>query len=251
MPDSVAAWRRHKGKLPLVLGHRGAHGAAPENTLEAFENAVEQGAVGVELDVRLSQDGVVVVLHDRDLARVTGGQSQARAEDSSLMLLKSHDLGAGTRVPTLAEVLDWQRVRGVLLNVELKRDVVDRERLVRAVARTLLSAAVDPPQVLLSSFDPAMVKLAARVLPGFPMGYLLDSNWPRWPPARAFRRLGCHAVHPHESLVTPRFVESLANRGALVNVYGVNDEARARELSELGVDAVITDVPGTLLQALA
>jgi glycerophosphoryl diester phosphodiesterase len=160
-------------------------------------------------------------------------------------------LGGGARIPTLDEVLDWSKRRGALLNVELKRDVSDRERLVANVAQTLTFSRVEPSRVLLSSFDPAIVKHLSRVLPTFPTGYLLDSSWPRWPLARAFRRLGAAAVHPHESLITRRFLKPLVRRGALVNVYGVNDEGRARELHELGVDAIISDVPGRIRVALA
>lgn len=250
MPDGIASWRRRPDALPRVLGHRGAHGSAPENTLEAFDIAMDQGAEGVELDVRLSLDGIVIVLHDRDLDRVTGGQFRARAEQSSFAELSSYDLGGGARLPALADVLEWRSRRGAVLNVELKRDVADRGALVRAVVRTLTAARVMPSEVLLSSFDPSIVKRLARDLRGFPVGYLLDGSWPTWPPPRAFARLGASGIHPHESLVTSRFLAPLVRSHALINVYGVNEEARANELSRLGVDTLITDVPGRVLEAL-
>jgi glycerophosphoryl diester phosphodiesterase len=102
----------------------------------------------------------------------------------------------------------------------------------------------------LSSFDPDIVRQLGSALPEFVVGYLVDGSWPRWPPARRFASLGARAVHPHESLVTARFMRSLERRGALVNVYGVNEEARALELHALGVDAIITDVPRRIAEAL-
>src|SRR3954468_10133753 len=109
---ALSAWQRPLGKRPFVLGHRGARHAAPENTLAAFELARREGADGVELDVRLDASGEVIVLHDPTLTRVTQGKETRHAEDISSPELARLDVGAGERVPLLADVLDWAHQAG-------------------------------------------------------------------------------------------------------------------------------------------
>jgi glycerophosphoryl diester phosphodiesterase len=232
-----------------VLGHRGLRGDVPENTLLAFDSALEQGAAGVELDVRLSLDGAVVVHHDPDLRRMTQGRCLAHCDRLSMAALKSHDLGLGQRIPTLAEVLFWRAQHDCLLNVELKRDVPDRKLLVRAVARTLVAAAAAPERVLLSSFDPGIVRHLTRALPGFPIAYLVGEGF-SWPPAGSFRMLGASFVNPIASRCSPFWVARLKQRGALIAPYGVDDGALALALAKMGVDGVISDYPGRVSEAL-
>src|SRR5262245_52384253 len=109
---SWPSWRRPPGHRPWVLGHRGARRAAPENTLRAFELARSEGADGVELDVRLTGDGQIVVLHDPTLERVSGGRDRRRVEALDFSELGRVDVGERERAPRLVDVLAWAAEHG-------------------------------------------------------------------------------------------------------------------------------------------
>ena len=157
---------------PLVLAHRGASAEAPENTLAAFRLAMEQGADGLELDVRRCASGEPVVIHDADTLRTSG--AALRVADASLRELRALDAGAwkspafrGERIPTLDEVL--RELPSSVVNVELKSDGVPDAKLARAVAQVIRDRQA-AARVIVSSFDPRLLaafKVAApEIAPG-------------------------------------------------------------------------------------
>jgi glycerophosphoryl diester phosphodiesterase len=247
---------RKSGAPPLVLGHRGARHAAPENTHAAFELARAEGAAGVELDVRLVKSGEIVVLHDPTLGRVTGNTDRRAVEQLTWTEMRSADVGQGERMPLLSDVLDWAKTHELLVNVEVKSDVRRRRDLVRGVIELLLRHPYAPEGVLLSSFDPRFVWTLARALPQVPSAFLFHTKSPM---ARAaalvgaatFSRLGARAVHPEHALVTEQRMQAWRSRKALVGTWTVNDTARAQMLSTLGVDYFVSDRPGAILKALS
>jgi glycerophosphoryl diester phosphodiesterase len=164
-----------KVQAPVVLGHRGARHSAPENTLPAFDLALQEGAQGVEFDVRLSREGEPIGIHDTDLSRVTGGRDQRHLLLLSRHELKKVDLGGGARVPTLAEVLDWAKQRGALLNIELKADGESPRPLVDAVARVFEKASLDRDQVVFSSFGVRVTRALTLCLADFQVAFLFQS----------------------------------------------------------------------------
>lgn len=235
-------------KRPLLLGHRGARHAAPENTFAAFNLALEEGADGVELDVRLNASGDVIVCHDLTLARVTDGRDQRALRELSTRDCNAIRLAQGERLPLLVDVLDWAERQSACVNVELKADGERRLRLVRAVAR-LTEARADSENLLVSCFNPLVLQLHGLFAPSVPTAWLVDSpllgRMPLLPHA------GSAALHPRESLITPEALANWKRQGFRVHAWTVNDPARARELAEIGVDCLITDQPGAILQALA
>lgn len=247
-PRSLGAWLGSR-KRPLVLGHRGVRGVAPENTLLSFETALGAGADGVELDVRISADGAVVVLHDRELNRVSAGAERASAEELGLARLRCIELGQGQTIPTLEEVLDWALARQTRLNVELKTDVSAPEALVSSVAARLLGQRASPELVLLSSFSQQMAQQLAERLPNFCVAWLVDDRNALELGAGALAQKGIVAIHPHHSLV-PSELGPLRALCPIVNTWTVNDIELGRQLARRGVDAIITDDPAGLLGAL-
>jgi len=245
---------RAPGAKPLVLGHRGARHASPENTHAAFELARSEGAAGIELDVRLVKSGEVVVLHDQTLARVTNGADRRAVEQLTWTETRSADVGKGERVPLLSDVLDWAETHEQLVNVEVKSDVRRRRDLLRGVIALLSAHRYAARGVLLSSFDPRFIWRLSRALPGIPSAFLFHTKSPM---ARAaalvgaatFSRLGARAVHPEHALVTEQRMQAWRSKNALVGVWTVNDVARARVLSTLGVDYLVSDNPGSILAA--
>lgn len=258
-PGTAAHERDRRGArhltLPrgvIVLGHRGVrgHGCPPENTLEAFARALDEGADGVELDVRLSADGVPVVLHDPTLARVTEGEDTRPVHRVSVRELPP--LEGGVRIPSLDDALEL--LRGRVANVELKADVSpaarlgevsDRLRLVRAVTRAV--ARHRDVEVVFSSFDPLIVLALAAVAPRVPRAILVDPHMPRATTALPIAmRPAVVAAHIHQRVATARRVARLRYAGLRVVAWTVDDPARARELVECGVEWIITDWPSVM-----
>lgn len=227
---------------PLVYGHRGTRRGAPENSLAAMQLAMDQGADGIEIDVRLCKSGEVVVLHDPDLLRVAG----VAYDVAGLVLddLLACDLGGGERVPRLEQALELVLGAGLVLNVELKTDVPDAIALSRAVVAHLQRR---PPgelgRVVLSSFGPSLCRVLCAALPGCAVALLVDRREVEVPE-------GVRAVHPHHELVGEQEVRRWHEAGLGVNVWTVNDPERARALARLGVDGLISDDVPRVLDAL-
>jgi glycerophosphoryl diester phosphodiesterase len=242
-------WRRGPER-PWVLGHRGARHAAPENSMAAFDLAMDEGADGVEFDVRLDGSGRVIVLHDPTPARVTQGAEHQAVESMTATEVDALDVGGGQRIPLLDAVLDWARARNAAVNVEVKSDVSNQLRLVRRVAEILAADDDAPERVLLSSFHPGFVAGLSRRLPSVAVAWLIHDRqrFLRHMPMRRF--VGPAAVHPQATMITARTLRRWKAAGLTVNTWTVNDPNEARRLAALGVDALISDAPGRILSAL-
>jgi glycerophosphoryl diester phosphodiesterase len=237
----------------LVVGHRGGRGSLggawpTENTLESFARAHAEGATAIELDVRTCIGGGVVVMHDPDLARTTAGRDRRHVARMTRGLLSRVVLEHGERVPMLDDVLDWARGR-VAVNVEAKHDVPERREVARGIARAL--ARHPGVEVLLSSFDPALLGMLATLAPRVQRAWLTHEGQDRW--ARAWtplaERAPIAAVHVERTQASWRLVEAFHRAGKAVGVWTVNDPVEAKHLVRLGVDWIITDAPGAMLEA--
>ncbi len=247
---ALERFRRGAGG-PLVYGHRGASARAPENTLAAFALALDEGADGVELDVRRCASGEVVVLHDPTLARTAGVPRAVR--DVPLSALRRLDAGRGERVPLLDDALALVAGRGRLLNVEVKADGDDRALLARRVAETL---ARHTPAVrhlvAVSTFDPRMVVALRRAGLTAPLLFLCeDSRQGRLLGRAVPPLLGTQGINPEHVLVTPARLARWRAAGLLVTPWTVDDPARVRALAAAGVDGLITNDPAGTRRALA
>jgi glycerophosphoryl diester phosphodiesterase len=240
---SPGAFARGARAWPLVYGHRGTRRGAPENTLGAMQLALDQGADGIELDVRLCKSGEVIVLHDTDLARVAG--VPLRAADATLAQLQTHDLGQGQRVPSLDAAIDLVLGAERVLNIELKADVPDDAALVSAVVTRVCARSTEERAcILFSSFSAEICRALAAALPSVPVAFLFEDAL-----AGALPQ-GCRAVHPRFSLLDAGEVARLHAQQLVVNTWTVNDAQVAATLAAAGIDGIITDdvplVLGTL-----
>lgn len=263
---------------PRVWGHRGAMDFAPQNTLPAFRLAIEQGADGVELDVQLTKDGVLVVFHDARVDALTDGRGALA--DLTYAQVKALDAGVrfgrswrGTRIPTLEEVLaalppDFE------VNVEMKTALSEdspwdrwltlvrgprplsatRRRAAQAEAAPLADAVAavlgsGGPRFVVSSFDPLALAALADRAPHLALGFLHSPTVP-WDTPAELGSLVHQAWHPHHTQVTAEAVARHHALGHRVNVWTVNDPVQARALAARGVDALITNRPGEILAAL-
>ena len=239
----------------LNIAHRGASAAAPPNTLAAFEAALQLGADGIEFDVRLCVDGVPVVIHDATVDATTDGSGAVGR--LTLSELKELDAGswfdpafAGERIPALTEVLETLGGR-MLLNVELKGGALLNDRLARAVANAIELHDL-AGHVLLSSFNPLILRRLQRYAPHLDTGLLTTSSaWLKSVIGRAMSPSGLAALHPHHTLVDQGYVRWARQHGYRVHVWTVDDPTEMRRLIRAGVDGIITNVPHVLHDVLA
>lgn len=240
-------------RAPLVVGHRGAPRFAPENTLAGFRRAADLGADAVEMDAKLTADGVVVCHHDRTLDRTTNGRG--RVLDWTWEALCRLDAGsyfgaafAGEPIPSLEQVFRELGDR-LLFNVELTNYGSPRDRLPEAVLELVGRFRLEQ-RVLLSSFNTVALRRSARLRPRLPLALLLRKD--QGPLRRAvFPWIAPHeALNLGDSLVTQAGVQRLIRSGRRVFVWTVNDPGRARHLLSLGVHGMITDVPDVLRRGI-
>lgn len=228
----------------LIIGHRGASAAAPENSLEACALAMDQAADGIEFDVQLSADGHPVLIHDDSVDRTTNGQGTVG--NLTLAELQALDLGNGEGVPTL-DGLFALLGRHPLYNVELKTWGIADRGLEAAVAACIEKHDV-ASRVLVSSFSLAALRRARRYLPGtVPLGLLRERQATRL----ACRLLGVQADHPEHVLITAGSMAWAADNGYRVHAWTVDELGEARRLAALGVHGVITNTPGRIREALS
>ena len=237
---------------PIIFAHRGASAHAPENTLAAFELALEQRADAIELDVKLSSDGYVVVIHDATVDRTTG--SRGRVKDLSLASLKALDAGSffsekyrGEKIPTLAEVFEAVGKR-TFINVELTNYNTPRDGLVEAVC-TLIQKFSLQEHVMFSSFFASNLTKARSFLPEVPRGLLaFNGLLGAWARSFGFAFGKYQALHPNIKDVTPEQVQRVHRLKRRIHVWTVNAADDMRRLFRWDVDAIFTDDPQLAVQ---
>ena len=241
--DDVAAWK--STLRPLVLAHRGASTERPENTLPAFERALEVGAGALELDLHFTIDHVPVVHHDPSALRITG--HDVRIDSQPLSEVRSWDAGQGTTIPTFAEVID--AFPSALLNVDTKG--ATDENLQRLIA--LIAARDVTERVLLAGFQSARLRRLTELGYRGPMGMGRSDVMRRLARIRhlpGVRRAQLPLNLGSVRLDSARVIRRLQASGVAVDFWVVNDPVRARHLVSLGADGIITDDPAAIVPAL-
>lgn len=248
-------------QLPLIFAHRGASGVAPENTLPAFQTGLDQGADGVELDVHLSADGQVVVIHDFTLERTTNGHGLVG--NYTLAQLQELEAGskfggggadgsttfAGARIPTLAEVFELVAGTQAIVNVEIKtEESLGEPRLVSAVVDVIARFGMQR-RVLVSSFNPLSLWHLRRRDQRVPIALLYSNDQPLFGGGRWTELLmRPNALNPMHRMATPDHIASAHARGQRMNVWTVNEENDLRHMAASGVDGIITNYPDIALR---
>lgn len=232
----------------LVFGHRGARGYAPENTMKSFLMAAEMGVDGVELDVHLSKDGELVVIHDDMVDRTTDGHGRVR--DFTVGELKKLDAGSkfgrewkGARIPTLGEVFDGLGRTEYRIELKHSGKVYPRveEKLVSFVRDSGLLRHVE-----ITSFDYDALEAVRRLDGSIRTGVIMHGK-ARWfiPVAR---KLGCAWMHANSDLVAEDDVSAAHRKGFKLGMWTVNDEKSAERAVRLGVDGVTSDFPDAVVR---
>jgi glycerophosphoryl diester phosphodiesterase len=223
--------------MPLVYAHRGGAALRPENTVEAFDHGLACGADGLEFDVHLSSDRVVVVHHDDTLERTTKGEG--RLSDRTAGEL------AALQVPTLAQVLE--RYPGIPIIVEIKvdgialvRQVIDELRRHNAIARAAIGSFYSRPLIEARKYEPGIHTGASKE----ETRWALYRSWVGWPLSEVpFREFQVPEKSGMTKIVSPSFVDYAHKAGVPVKVWTVNEADDMHRLLDWGVDALITDRP--------
>ncbi len=229
---------------PWIGGHRGTAVYCPENTIPAFNKALEAGADYVELDVRLSRDGIPVVIHNDTIDGTTNGTGKIR--DYTVEELKRFDAGGyfaeefkGVRIPTLEEVLVWARGK-IWLSIEIKDDG-DYSRDIEALIIDCAAKHGMTDQVLIMANDSNILK-RIKELNGSIMTCLLGSG-PCEKAVMLAKQAGAEILNIPHSFITEELVNDAHRNKLLVHASLINDPCIWREVRKLGVDMVDTDIP--------
>lgn len=234
------------GKV-LVMGHRGALGHAPENTMASFQKGLDLGSDLIELDVHMSRDGALVVMHDGDVSRTTDGSGHLK--DLSLEEIKRLDAGSwfdarfgGERVPTLSEVLEWAGAR-VPLIVEIKGDPRPADGIEKAVVDELRKHRfLDRAMVI--SFHHDTVRRAKDLEPSLATGILYTGRLADT--IGAARAARADSVRPSWSYWSADLVNEVHKAGMSGSTWVANDEELAAYLIGMGIDSIGCDYPDRL-----
>ena len=233
-----------------IYAHRGASGTHPENTLAAFNEAARLAIHGVELDVHLSKDGQLVVIHDETIDRTSNGVGYVK--DLTLSELRSYDYGswfnedfAGESIPTLEDVLTIFQQTTHHINIELKSDVFPYDGMGEKVLNMVEKMGLID-RVVISSFDHEAIRNFKRLAPHFEvailtMEVLVDAyDYARVIPA--------DALHIFLPTAMRKMTKDALLKGSIIRVFTVNDENNALALEQIGVHAIFTDFPREMQQ---
>lgn len=249
---------------PLIIAHRGASALAPENTLAAFQRAIDDGAEGIEFDVRLAKDGVPVVIHDSKLYRLA--RTEGRVSGFTSEELQSLDVGSwfneknprrafekfsAESVPTLARLLEFLKDYKGLIYIELKCKEVEIEQLVKAVCQ-IISKSPLLPNILVKSFKLEVIPNVRRHCPDAKTVVLFAPKIMTI--LRKEKRLvkiaheiGADQISLHFSLCTRKLMEKAAKKNLAVTIWTADNPHWVRRALNLGINAIITNNPARLL----
>ncbi|MDP8921806.1 MAG: glycerophosphodiester phosphodiesterase [Chloroflexota bacterium] len=245
-------WDHRSPGRARVFGHRGAMGYAPENTFASFTLALEQGVDAIELDVHLTADDAVVVIHDHRLERTTNGRGLVRAH--TLAEIRALDAGrrfdlrfAGERVPTLAEVLDWARDR-CALDIEIKGGPAPYPGIEARVVDLIHRHRMED-RTLVISFDHPTARRVKELAPEIATGVLYSGR--SIDPTTLARAAGADALMPNWANVLTEDIERAHAAGLSVHPWATSEPDEIRSLLAMDVDSICSNHPDRVVAARA
>ncbi len=227
-----------------IIAHRGYSGAYPENTMLSFRKAVEHGAAAIELDIHLSKDGEVMIIHDESLMRTAGVDGfvfdYTRSELEKISAGKTKNDAFGfTPVPSLEEYLEMIKGTRLYTNIELKTVPVCYPGIEEKAIDLVRKAGVED-RIVFSSFNWLSIFRIRQIAPSFPVGLLFDGMKLRGI-GREIRSAGLECYHPSFKLLDDESVGELHESGVRINVWTVNDESEMRRCHDWGIEGLITN----------
>lgn len=231
--------------MSLNFGHRGFSGKYPENTMLSFEKCVEVGADGIELDVHLTKDGQVVIIHDELLDRTT--DHKGLVMDHTLAELKEMDASADfvgvygkNEIPTLDEYLDFVKDKPVITNIELKTGIIPYPGIEQKTL-DLIDKYHLRDKIIISSFNHYSVVRMKELAPDMKYGLLEDSRIVEM--AAYAKRLGVDYLHPLFYTIDEQYLKEAAENNLGINAWTVNSEEDIRKMIRIGIHGIIGNNP--------
>ncbi|MCM3692970.1 glycerophosphodiester phosphodiesterase [Neobacillus niacini] len=228
--------------MTQIFAHRGYSAAFAENTMSAFIAAEKAGANGLELDVQLTKDGEVVVIHDEKLDRTTTGKGYVKnLPFNEIRKFNANKKGANKEpIPSLIEVLEWMQTNQLVCNIELKNNLIPyegmEEKVIQLVRKYNLSN-----RIIISSFNHYSIVLSYRLAPEIETAPLFDERiYMPWVYAQSIRAQG---IHPKLATITDDIIIGAIENGVAVRPYTVNKDADMHRLYKLNCTSIITDDP--------
>lgn len=230
-----------------IVAHRGASGYCPENTMAAFKKAIEVNADSIELDIRLSKDGVPVICHDAKIKRTSNGTGYIH--ELTLEELKQYDFGswygaeyAEERIPTLEEVLVLLKGHDVMLNIEIKNGPVIQENIEKEMLQ-LVNKYDFNDRVWVSSFDHQCLKKVADLDPNIKIGFIFHLNLINLFDYIDNSGIVPYSIHPNYFYITKEMIAEAHQRNYKVFAYTIDDVAVAEQYKNMDVDGLVTNKP--------
>lgn len=228
-----------------IFAHRGFSGKYPENTMLAFQKAYEVGCDGIELDVQMTKDGVLVIMHDETIDRTTNGTGNLRDYTyEELCQFDCYGMFKGEyafqKIPTLREYLEWVKPTGLLTNIELKNSVYYYERLEEKVFEMVKELKMED-KILFSSFNLVSVLKCKKMMPKVPAGFLTETKVDNM--GVFAKEYGVEYYHPGLDFLTEDVVENCHAHGREVNVWTVNRKKEMKQMAKWKVDGIFTNYP--------
>jgi glycerophosphoryl diester phosphodiesterase len=233
---------------PLNFAHRGYTVSAPENTLAAFQAALDLGVDGIEFDVRTCKSGEVVVFHDSMLTRMTNGRGFVKNKtlaELKRLKIRGQNPDMNHPIPTLEEVIELVNGRAIL-NVEIKTKGLPKDHIEGKVVAILRQYGIEY-NTILSSFNPIVMRRIKKIDDEIITGFLMDKSFTvRYSEIPLTKLAGAKAIHLENNLAKDSFIRKIQALGFYCVVWNVNNPEEMRRLIDLDVNGIITDRPGQM-----
>lgn len=235
-----------KIEVTLLFAHRGSSATHPENTMAAFIAAYKEGADGIELDVQLTKDEQIVVIHDPTIDRTTNGKG--RVMDYTLSELKKFKIKKNrfriftetSTIPTLIEVFDWFITTNLICNIELKNNKYPYKGLEEKVIQLIREYKVED-RIIFSTFNEHSIRHLAEIAPNIKRAILTNKRWES--PWEYVKSIDANDIHPKHTRITTKNIIATMNKAIEVRPYTVNSSKEIKKFIDIHCSAIITDYP--------
>lgn len=234
--------------MTINYAHRGASAYYPENTMLSFEKALEMGCTGIETDVQLTKDGVLVLIHDEMVNRTTNGEGFVK--DYTYIELNKLDAGAwmgeefaGLKIPTVEELIYLVKDKNIIINFEIKNGIVMYEDIEQKLI-DLINKHKIKHKVILSSFNHYSVAKCNKISKDINTGVLYMEGI--YKPYNYAKTVGANAIHPYFYAINEEVIKESKKHKTQINVFTVDDEEHMKYFLDMKVDGIITNYPDLL-----
>lgn len=234
--------------MTINYAHRGASAYYPENTMLSFEKAIEMGCTGIETDVQLTKDGILVLIHDEMVNRTTNGEGNV--QDYTYYELNKLDAGSwmgeefkGIKIPTVEELIYLVKDKNIILNFEIKNEIVIYEDIEQKLIDLIYKHKIND-KVILSSFNHYSLVKCNKISKLINTGILYMEGL--YKPYDYAKTVGANAIHPYFNTVNEEVISGAKKNRTQINVFTVDDEEYMKAYLSMKVDGIITNYPDKL-----